>query len=557
MIGYIVSIDVRGLLLSQYKDFSLVLNANKPPKTPFAQAALHAFWHAFLFLIYMVVISGGIAVAGAIVKTFAQFVEPLFRIVAAFLQMPLPRIDTEQITKTFLLLTGLVVILLVWITYSQKLIDKHSERIGETGVVLTSLRGHIRPVYRIIRRLPFIRNLADHALALGVAVDMLAISALIRVFFLGMSDSGFSGWHFRFFSEPNRNIDIPVFAGVIFVVVFLRALAAARESRHTAVAFDPQRLIRLRLQEPLFVFFILAIAIDHLLDAPADSQFAPSAIMKIALNGAIATILTILLISFRGMTNIKNAVTGGIEITIGRLGKRRHGGFARDVQVLVRRTRRFFRRLGNGYTIAEILRQIMELRRWVAHNVLEILMAVIFAFTFMTIFAASHFVGIRQSPLTVFVGYLSFVVGVLSLISLFCPRILRFDPGALELHIDEALARTTRQSERGLQLYSRHLIYCAIAYFSVTLFTHLSFRFQAPLTFGSDEAFLGGLILMGAYVSAVFALVLQRERRQMTAHERRSGPQTADKKFSITFSDIITAIGLISFALTILVTTIF
>ncbi len=184
-----------------------------------------------------------------------------------------------------MLLIGEITILFVWWTYRQKIVDNHAEKIESTEDPLAGARWDIKFIYnRVTKSRPLKRWFSEaperrlqYAMALAVAVDMLAISALIRVYFRGAadSDSASSAWHFQFLETSADVEKLPVwlfptevflFALVVFVVIFSTSAIAAIAAKNMRANARPIVLLKLlRYTEPVFVFFFMTAALDHLI----------------------------------------------------------------------------------------------------------------------------------------------------------------------------------------------------------------------------------------------------------------------------------------------------
>jgi hypothetical protein len=136
IIGSAVSVDVYGLILSQYRDYSEnIEESGVPLKSPKGQAFLHASWHAGLFLIYMLFVSGILNILLKIninLPEVRDFFRSIWNFFAELFNWPIiGPIDVAQLENSIISFFGLVVILLVWTTYSHKIVEDHSKTIED------------------------------------------------------------------------------------------------------------------------------------------------------------------------------------------------------------------------------------------------------------------------------------------------------------------------------------------------------------------------------------------------------------------------------------------
>lgn len=310
VIGIVVSFDVSGLLISRHRDFQQ--GESQFTRVAFGNATLHAATHALLFLGYFYIVSIPIS-------WFDWLLQVLSQLRALF-----PPINAKEVGQTVFLLSSLIIVIFVWITYSQKIIENHGAKLEKNENPLVHARIDIRVLYWFARK--WTRNarwLVNFALALAVAVDMLAITSFIRVFFSVSPDADNPGGdtasgtssetlpHFDFgFGAPA--LEPLLFAFIIFVTVFCTAMVAIWGSRN--LGNGARTLFWLRVLEPLFVFWFMVASIDHMFGLPSvnPAQYGT----KVLLGLPVAVILTALLVSVHGRKAIEDAVEGGMSLTL-------------------------------------------------------------------------------------------------------------------------------------------------------------------------------------------------------------------------------------------------
>ncbi|MCC6925720.1 hypothetical protein [Novosphingobium sp.] len=167
LVGWLVSLDVYGLLVSQRAIFKIEAYHNSRRKLAF----LHASVHSGAFFVYSVILSGLIDFPSLIGQTLAWL----------NINWQLP-FDGKALSATMGLLSSVVIVLFVWATYSAKISEDHSEKLDPK--VLNGLRFDIRAFYYWWKnRAASNYRKFQMAMALLVAVDMLAVTSFIRVFF--------------------------------------------------------------------------------------------------------------------------------------------------------------------------------------------------------------------------------------------------------------------------------------------------------------------------------------------------------------------------------------
>jgi hypothetical protein len=236
VIGVVVSMDVAAVELTC--DYRLEERNGKPvPWTTRMRemALLHAAFHAGAFLIYLLFI-----------YLLQSVAAQAFEILAFFDIIDLP----PGVWAGLLALVNFFIACFIWWTYRSKIREDHSEK---SHADYQPNRGDMALFVDVVRTI-LGKRLLGVAVAGSVAVDMLAVSALLKSFLLPDPESppisSFSGVVVA---------DIALFAAIIFAVVFVTVLvcqlvgSTIRQSHATTVF--------LRLAEPFVVFFILAGAV--------------------------------------------------------------------------------------------------------------------------------------------------------------------------------------------------------------------------------------------------------------------------------------------------------
>ncbi|HYJ81606.1 MAG TPA: hypothetical protein VEW26_02020, partial [Allosphingosinicella sp.] len=185
LIGIVVSLDVGGLLISQHREFKNVSLGNFGVMARHARR--HASVHSGLFLLYIVLAEVILYLATLTPWWIVEFFESIARVFSVVL----PPIDGTEAAKSMVLLSSVIVVCIVWITYAGKIVENHKEKLATSGNPLSESRADIQGIYRVVKILVSNnRKRIDIAMALAVAVDMLAISSVIRVYFPGAIDAG-------------------------------------------------------------------------------------------------------------------------------------------------------------------------------------------------------------------------------------------------------------------------------------------------------------------------------------------------------------------------------
>ena len=237
----------------------------------------------------------------------------------------------EQISKNFSFLFAVAVVIFVWLTYSEKINEDHSDKMDH-DVLTKDLRGDIRFFYRIIRSLPKIKRVSSHALAATVAIDMLAVSALSKSLFFSNA-----GQTRNLVLTPYTIADIVIFSIILGFFVYLISFFAASTSKKLGErlktnlqstkktkSLSPIHLgliYSLRFLEPMFVFIFVAYSIDFILfpvEASGEfdlfSVFSDSSIFTEWRYWIFSLFLTLTLIIRHGFSEIISSTNNGLSI---------------------------------------------------------------------------------------------------------------------------------------------------------------------------------------------------------------------------------------------------
>ncbi|MEQ1929977.1 MAG: hypothetical protein ABL957_05520 [Parvularculaceae bacterium] len=580
-VSAVVAIDVSGLILSQYKNFS-----GSNSRTPRGQALLHASWHAGLFFGYMIFVTVVVNILYdlRIPKWFGAVIIQILDLVATMFEHLLPplSIDVDLFRNSLILLVGITVIIFVWFTYKSKLVENHKEKMIQKSAENPLKRVDVRFIYEIIRKLPGIRNVLDHALALAVAVDMLAVSALIRVYFKDGLDTGYDGWHIQFLNYvacSNKDTkafcysiggtmlaDLIIFASIIFAVVLMIAFFVSRYAISINSAIGKEKHIEntvvfLRFIEPLPVFIILAFAIEHLIGVTTPPGEGPGAPIWVTMKLALGLVLWGSLIFVHGCKKIRCNALKGI------------GGEITNTEPLQWR--------GLVHQIKELFKEIIRLFTEVYKLFPWIFSTICIAVVFLLLLAASHLSPNNVKPLEQFVNWWSGAVVVATAALIFLPRsnmmslaglaflcfalaTVKYDGPLLRWLVAAAGAVAVAAVMASLVLRSqiaidfpvcerrfdaairksisgaswRDLVGVTCVYFSVVChaqFPHSQFEPRAPWQY---EPYLQGLLWLGAYGFSCYGLLFWRKKRQ-----QRPGARSGT---TVTTSDALTVLGLVN-----------
>jgi hypothetical protein len=228
------------------------------------------------------------------------------------------------VLKTTLLLSSLIIIVFVWVTYAQKIIENHQDKVKGVKGQVPDARLDVRLILAPFRafgkkwtggRLGWVLSLF---VALTVAVDMAAITSFMRTLFVispdGANMTGGAVANLSHFDFGVPAILEPwLFSIVIFVSVLFWSGIATIVAR-TAGDRKNGFLGIMRVAEPFLVFWFLAVSIDHLFGQSLGS--ATDFIEKIVQGAIVSTILTCLLVWLHGWSVIKECIKSGGDITL-------------------------------------------------------------------------------------------------------------------------------------------------------------------------------------------------------------------------------------------------
>ena len=192
---------------------------------------LHAFFHSLSFWLYMMTI---------------YLMQSLFFWPIDVFDLP------EDIGIGLLTLINFIIVAFIWWTYKSKVKEDHSNKSAGTEPVDRKDMKILVDLVRVAARSFDIHDwVVGAAVAGSVAVDMLAVSALLKGILLpNGGEAPIASW------TGNLLVDITVFAGIIFVVVAI-VVFIAQAVRATA-GDCPLVVVFFRVLEPIAVFFILA-----------------------------------------------------------------------------------------------------------------------------------------------------------------------------------------------------------------------------------------------------------------------------------------------------------
>ncbi|MEM7083055.1 MAG: hypothetical protein AAF465_10000 [Pseudomonadota bacterium] len=240
VIGLIVSIDV-----------SVVELTREYPKKPDDQmfhrrklwmALWHSLFHSLSFFIYMLLILA----------------------FQSLLNWPIDIWDVpDGVGIAIISILNFLIVCFVWWTYRDKVKEDHSEKANDENAVD---RNDMRLFVDVVRAFAQKVGISDGArgisIAGAVAVDMLAISALLKTYLIPNVDTPpvatLSG---------TLLVDLLIFAAVIFVVVggvVLTAQTWGQKIRRNLEKFN--FIAALRLIEPFAVFLIVSGTLRHMLE---------------------------------------------------------------------------------------------------------------------------------------------------------------------------------------------------------------------------------------------------------------------------------------------------
>lgn len=232
MVGIIVSFDVIVLEFTRQYDNE---NSSFPDPQRAQMRVLHPLFHGGSFFIYSAAI--------ALMQTLTIRIPEIFH-----LGIP------KNVIPAFMYLISVIVFIFVWITYINKISEDHSQKIDSIEQINRFDMRQLFSVFEIIaNRVGAGHKTKGAAIAATVAIDMLAISALIKDYLLPTIKDGS-------ISDPISRlsglliIDLLTFSLIIAMIVFLFVLVAQEFGKLTR--HDARLVMAFRVLEPLAVFFI-------------------------------------------------------------------------------------------------------------------------------------------------------------------------------------------------------------------------------------------------------------------------------------------------------------
>ncbi|WDA42379.1 hypothetical protein [Erythrobacter sp. BLCC-B19] len=240
VIGIIVSVDVSVVELTrQYPE-------KKPGEIFNSRKLWMAFWHALFhsasFFLYM-----------SVIYVFQKFIF-----------IPIDLFDVPVgVGVAVISVVNFLIVCFVWWTYRDKIKEDHSDKASdETAVDRRDMRLLVDLVRAIAQKFGITDGARGISIAGAVAVDMLAVGALLKTYLLPNGDnfpiSTLTGFLL---------IDIFIFASIIFFVVCAVVFIAqtlGQDLREFLSQFN--FIAALRLFEPFAVFVIVSGALRYLLE---------------------------------------------------------------------------------------------------------------------------------------------------------------------------------------------------------------------------------------------------------------------------------------------------
>lgn len=194
-------------------------------------ALWHALFHSLSFYLYIMLIY--------LIQYLAFF--PI-----DFFDLP------DGVGLGLLTLINFLVVCFIWWTYRSKIKEDHSEKSDDATVLeRRDMKLFVDLVRAIAYKFKFGNQARGVAVAGSVAVDMLAISALLKLYLLPHNDAAPLASFFG-----NVYFDVLLFALIIFATVFVLVFVAQAAGLLVRQTFSI--VVVLRFAEPLAVFWILA-----------------------------------------------------------------------------------------------------------------------------------------------------------------------------------------------------------------------------------------------------------------------------------------------------------
>lgn len=240
VIGLIVSIDVSIVEITRNYD-------EKPDHQFFHRRKLwmalwHSLFHSLSFLLYMLAIL----------------------IFQSILILPIDFWDVpDGVGIAIISVLNFLIVCFVWWTYRDKIREDHSEKANdENAVDRNDMRLFVDIIRALCRKIGITDGARGISIAGAVAVDMLAISALLKTYLIPNAKT-----------PPVSTLtevlllDLVIFALVIFLVVGSVVVTAQTWGHKIRSDFQKFKFIAaLRLIEPFAVFVIVAGTLRHLLE---------------------------------------------------------------------------------------------------------------------------------------------------------------------------------------------------------------------------------------------------------------------------------------------------
>ncbi|MEL7128092.1 MAG: hypothetical protein AAGK23_00955 [Pseudomonadota bacterium] len=341
-VGAVVSIDVAGLILSQYSNYGLP-KGHRNHLNGWVESLHHAFWHAGLFFAYIVIIQMGTVGLPYIIVALVEWVKLLLPDLNI-------NVNADDLAEAFTLIFGLIAIVIVILTYVGKIAEDHSEKLkGDPEEiefdrfdlaafysVTKSIDGTFHKAARDSGSLKWKRSLQSHGLAASVAVDMLAVSALIKFTleeeygtpYIGGATETLSQWLSQLFIAVFRP-EYVQFTIIVFLVVLTLAFGATRVSRfifkrskdaikNGEISEKGQSrlinlLIGLRILEPfLIMIFVMRLFLDLSFDIKLENTIFSHAFELHPIVILSSIFMTLGIRQLAGPARIRKAVENGV-----------------------------------------------------------------------------------------------------------------------------------------------------------------------------------------------------------------------------------------------------
>ncbi|MFM5894770.1 MAG: hypothetical protein ACKOQM_10130 [Novosphingobium sp.] len=509
----VVSLDVCGLMASRSRQ--LVRDGKPDAPRLLKEAILHGATHAALFGLYLVIMNS-------------------VAFLSAYAPMHWKDFDSGynglEAVRTCVLLVSMITVALIWNTYRRKIVDSIDDDTSDENILANSTRIDIQVLFIAARARLRNTRLATISMYLSVAVDMLAISALIRVYVPGSPDAANvrAGAehvipHLNFFNLPEW-LQILFFMGIIFVVVSGLAYATGSVVILRELTRRPGTGLVLRVLEPFLVFWIMILAMDHLFGfgaaGPADFW------EKMLYAGMTAMLLTALLIYHAGWSEIQAAVAASAIDQTALQPSRAKAISEAEWREFVRQT------IGRALQVGTALVATI------------VVLAVLLVVTQRQAMQSG-------SGLAELFDLVSIVVGIVCLLYQFAP--IRW-LAKFELRTDRFLfsgldrqGRVTRIGYRDV-LSQRGTIVAAAAAFVILFYVHLNYwHFQLASSFRDEEAFIKPIGTLVLIISGVCVALQWREWRQLAAFDEPDDHGEVEL-FRASVSETLACLGLVLLA---------